>query len=144
MPRFDEKTRRSQSLIRPGESIQDALARRAVEARSKSISIAVRIAVCTVVYIAYFGVFVHYIAPFTFLDYRSRLLGSADVVVGLTAAAAAPLIGLWFARRMTHRAKTSAKYILGAFLFLLAAGIMFVIGVGLVLMDYHRILESAR
>jgi len=54
-------------------------------------------------------------------------------------ASLAPALGLWFAWRMTRRAKTSVKYTLGIFLFLLATATMFALGVGIVLLDEHLI-----
>jgi|TARA_B100001964_G_C13922225_1_gene460704 hypothetical protein len=56
--------------------------------------------------------------------------------------AAAPLIGLWFAKRMTRRAKKSVKYNLGAVLFLIVTATMLIIGVVLVLMDYRHIMDA--
>ena len=128
--------------MRDGESIQEALARRAIEVRRRSIVIGVRIVGGVLLWIAYFAAFVHYITPYTVLGSDGRLRGTPDVIVGLTMGAAAPLIGLWFAHRMTRRAKASVKYVLGTFLFLVATAVMLVIGVVLVLMDYQRLQDA--
>ncbi len=91
---------------------------------------------------AYFAAFVHYITPYTVMGSRGKLRGTVDTAIGLTMGAAAPLIGLWFAKRMTRRAKKSVKYNLGAVLFLIVTATMLIIGVVLVLMDYRHIMDA--
>jgi hypothetical protein len=142
MSKPNGKSKRSKSFMREGESVQDALARREIENVWTSLAIGIRIVGGVVLWVAYFGCFVHCIRPYVVVDSDLVLRGTPDVIVGLTLAAAAPLIGLWFAHRMTRRAKTSVKYTLGTIFFLVCAATMLALGVGLVLWDYQRIQDA--